>query len=1125
MKKLLLTMLALIISVFAFAQTVEKTYYFDNPVVSEVNGYDQIRFANTTNMGETGKATLPLQTVSLLLPMNTDAQTINVEYFDFVEMPGTYNLLPSQEARPLSSTEPLVFQRDEAFYASEEVYPAQAVSKVNTQYLNGFTIATAQFTPVRYVPATGKVSYAKTVKVSVETAASRTDRSNLLWMTPEIQARVERLAQNPEAVQQYKSRARSIGGYELLVVTPQDYVQLFDEYVAFYEARGLRTHVTALEEILASFDGRDNAERLRNYIYQEYQNEGIQMVLLGGDAGLVPWRGLYCYVSDENVDNLPADMYFACFDTNWDENDNGVWGEIGEDDLMPEIGVGRMPFNNESQFNNMMHKTLEYQSNPVLGEFRDVVFGAEHLGDGYYGSTDLNNLIGGSSEFDYTTVGIPEDYNFHKVYETSNFKWSGKVFRDAINQYGGQYVHHVGHANTDYVAGWYVNSTNDASFAQLDGVTHNYNFFHSHGCICGDFTHTCILERMVNISTGFVATTGNSRYGWYQPWGDGMATHLHREFVDAYYHDRLPYIGTAFVVMKIMTAPYVSSPWGDNGALRWNMYDINILGDVAVCPWLDEPFRPEVSYESALTLGTTSTPINITKNGEAQSNFRCSIFHDGELLAFGMTDENGYANIEFAEALDLNDSLTLIITGPNAYPQTINIMGIDNNTAYVYPQEIEMSSDFIFGTNVSLDVNFKNAGAVDANNVTATLSSNSSYVTLSKSTVEVGTVNAGESVEIADAFGINVANNIPDNVYVDLVMTCTDGTNVWNRDVFFLSKAPKMEISELSYEEVEGDMNGFLDPGETFRVIVKGSNTGHYAAQNPYIHGSLNTSYMSIVDNDVQFGDVAIGDEFETSVEVMISADAPDGTIATINMSAISGEYTDSDNIVLTVGTVKETFETGDFSQLNWNHAGDAYWFVTDSVAHGGTYSAQCGHIIRNQTSSLIIEMENTTDGVLAFYYKTNTKYKKDLLILYVDGRVIEFLSGDNDWTLYTCELEAGTHEIKWCYDTAPQGGTDGNVCWIDDISFPGNTMILGVESVVTDSDVMVYPNPANDVITVKGDGIKQFEIYNTLGTRIYTREVTDSETIDVAALSSGIYFVRTIDNKGNITTTKVVKR
>ncbi len=1122
MKKTFLTLVfAAILSVLSFAQTVQKTYYFDNPIVSEVNGYDVIKFADTYNKGITGEASLPWQTVSLLLPQNTDAQSITVEYGDFVEMEGTYNLLPSQKPRPLSSTEPLVFEKNENFYRSENVYPEITSSKANTQYLNGCSFAFAQFTPVRYVPATGKVSYAKSVTVTVDITASKSDRSSKLWMTPEVQARVERLAQNPEAVQEYKTRARTIGGYELLVITPQEWVSHFDEYVEFYEARGIRTHVTALEDILANYDGRDNAEKMRTYITQEYENEGIMMVLLGGDSNVVPWRALYCNVWDSEVDNLPADMYFVCLDGTWNDDNDELWGEIGEDDLLPELAIGRMPFNNEVQFNNMMHKTLEYQSNPVLGEFHDVILGAEHLGDGYYGSTDLNMLIGGSSAFDYTTVGIPADYDFHKIYEGSPTGWSGAIFRKAINQYGGQYVHHVGHANTDYVAGWYVNSTNDSSFEQLDGVHHNYNFFHSHGCICGDFTHTCMLERLVNISTGFVATTGNSRYGWYQPWGDGMAAHLHREFVDAYYNDRLPYIGTAFVEMKIMTAPYAV----DDPCMRWNLYDINILGDVAVCPWLDEPFRPEINYASALTLGTTTTPVTITHRGEAQSNFRCSIFHNGELIAFGMTDVNGHADINFAEALDNADTLQLIITGPNAFPQTIDIVVIDNNTAYVYPQTIDIHGNMVFGTNISMDVEFKNAGAVDANNVTATLSTVSSYVTLSKSTVEIGTVNAGESVLINDAFDIEVANSIPDGTYVDFVMTCTDGTNVWTRDVYFQAVAPVLKINEISYAEVSGDMNGFLDPGETFKVTVRGTNKGHYAAENVYVHGTVNNEYMSFISNDVNCGNVAVGDEFEEEVEIFIANDTPDGSMMTVNVSAITGQYSDEKSITLTVGTVKEDFESGDFSHFNWKHDDDAHWFVTDTVAHSGVYSAQCGRITKNQKTSLYIEIENTTEGAVSFYYKTNS-LNRDKLMFFIDGVVISMFSGENDWTVVSYDLAPGEHTLKWCYDTAPNGGGGDNVCWIDDITFPGNTMILSVESVADeDNVVMVYPNPANDVIYVKGENVAYAEIYNAIGMKVFAKDVTNSESIDIADFASGVYFIRVIDKKGDISTKKIIKR
>ena len=1126
MKKSLLTLLfAAILSTLSFAQTVQKTYYFGTPMVSEVNGYDVIRFADMYINGVVGEAALPYQKVSLLLPQNTDAHSITVEYHDFVELEGTYNILPQQAPRTMSSTEPLVFSKNEEFYRSKNVYPEITYSKANTQYLNGCSFAFAQFTPVRYVPATGKVSYAKSATVTIELTASRADRSNKVWMTPEVQARVERLAQNPEAVTAYKNRARTIGGYELLVITPQEWAPYFDEYVEFYEARGLRTHVVALEDIIANGQGRDDAESMRDYISQEYENEGIMMVLLGGDSNVVPWRALYCDVGSEQ-DFLPADMYFVCLDGTWDDNNNGIWGEIEESDLLPELAIGRMPFNNEVQLNNMMHKTLEYQANPVLGEFNTVILGAEHLGDGYYGSDDLDRLIGGSSDFDYTTVGIPEEYDFIKIYANGPTGWGGGLFRKTINQNGGQYVHHVGHANTGVVAGWEVQYTNDASFEHLDGVEHNYNFFHSHGCICGDFTSTCILERLVNISTGFVSVTGNSRYGWYVPWGDGMAAHLHREFVDAYYNDRLPYIGTAFVEMKIMTAPYVSTPWGDDGAMRWNIYDINILGDVAVCPWLDEPFRPEVGYASALAQGTTSTPVTVTHRGTPQSNFRCSIFHNGELLAFGMTDENGNADVDFADALDVADTLQLIITGPNAWPQTINIVGLSANTAYVYPQDIDIHGEFVFGTAISMDIDFKNVGTVEANNVTATLSTDSNVVTLTKSTVNVGTIGAGETVSLADAFDMEVADGVTDGTYVDFVMTCTDGTNVWTRDIFFQVVAPVMKINALSYIETSGNMNGFIDPGETIKIVVNGKNKGQYVAVNPHIQSAVNSEYMTITNNDVYFDNVNAGDDFEEYVELQISENTPNGTMFTVNVNALTGSYSDNKSITLTVGTVMESFETGDFAHLDWQHEGDADWLVTDAVSHSGTFSAQSPELSKKQSAVFSVEIENTTDGEMTFYYKTNIKHSKAALIIYFDGEAVDLIDGDHDWTLYSLDIRAGHHTIGWCYYTGNSNNVADNVCWIDDITFPGNTVVLDeVKELVSTEEMMVYPNPANDVVYLKGSDIQYVEIYNAVGMRVLAKNVTDAESIDIAQYADGVYFVRTFDGKGNVTTTKLIKR
>ena len=1162
MKKIFLTLSLMLMMVFSLsAQMVEKTFFFNNPQFEQYQNYEQItldcsadsKLITSVQGAEEGNPNLPWYSVSLLLPQNTEAKDVEFEFSDFIEIEGSHILYPYQMPRPLSVTKEIPFAKNEIVYASEEVYPTKYSSDVKTQYLNGYSFAFSGFTPVRYIPATGKLSYAQKVTVRIKYDASRVDKSKMLKDSPEVKSRIERLAQNPESLNLY-SQCRDvtpvasqnvtpvasqnvtpvayIGGYELLVITPEEWVASFDEYKAHYDARGLRTKVVALEDIYVVSEGRDEQEKIRTFISQEYENEGVMMVLLGGDSNLVPYRGLYCYVMEDYEDpGLPADMYYVCLDGTWNDDNDELWGEIGEDDLLPELAIGRMPFNNETQFNNMMHKTLEYQTNPVLGEFNDIVLGAEHLGDGYYGSNDLELLIGEQDEDYYTTVGIPEDYTFHRVYANGETGWSGSIFRNKINEVGGGYVHHVGHANTDYVAGWYVNTTNDNSFAKLDGVTHNYNFFHSHGCICGDFTKTCILERLVNISTGFVAATGNSRYGWYIPWGDGPARHLHREFIDSYYNDRLPYIGTAFVEMKIMTAPNVADLWGENGALRWNIYCINILGDVAVCPWLDEPFIPEVSYELALNQGTTSTNVKVSKDNNPQSNFRCSLFYGEDLLAFGMTDENGEAQLQFAEALNVADTMQLIVTGPNAWYQTYDVVGLNGNATFVYANQIELNdadgnSFFDYDENVKFNIDFYNAGNINVNNVTATLTAVSTdYVEIVDSDVSIGTIESEATKTINDAFDVKVKNNVPDQEYVFFALSMTDGTNTWKQDLIYKIQAPIFEIYDLSYSDELGNNNGFVDAGETLKIYFKIRNVGSSKSDNIIVEASSSNQYVSFEDNSLELDELDVNESVESYFTVNIDQNTIDGEQFSIDVDMTSSGYEIQNTLKFTVGTIKENFETGDFSHLNWTFDYDLPWVITNEQAYTGEYCAESGHIGDDEITSMIIEVENTSDGVISFYYKVSSTNNNDFMVFYIDGEMQDRWSGETDWDFVSYEVSAGTHIFEWRYDKSPNGSAGEDRCWVDDIAFPVNSIVLGVESFTEKKDTNIYPNPANNYVIVEGEDIQEVEILDMVGRKLISHKVDNSSMIDISDLTSGMYLIRTIDVNNNISIQKIIKK
>ena len=73
MKKLTFFMLLSMMSVIAFAQTVEKTYHFDNPKVTELRGYQQISFEGCMQTSVAGNPSLPYQSVSLMLPQGMEA--------------------------------------------------------------------------------------------------------------------------------------------------------------------------------------------------------------------------------------------------------------------------------------------------------------------------------------------------------------------------------------------------------------------------------------------------------------------------------------------------------------------------------------------------------------------------------------------------------------------------------------------------------------------------------------------------------------------------------------------------------------------------------------------------------------------------------------------------------------------------------------------------------------------------------------------------------------------------------------------------------------------------------------------------------------------------------------------
>ncbi len=165
----------------------------------------------------------------------------------------------------------------------------------------------------------------------------------------------------------------SSGEIEYLIITSIDFIDEMNRLAKYKSSTGTKTQVEDINEILKNSNGIDDSEKLREYLKEFYNNNG-KFVLLAGDETIIPIR--YAYnVSAISPPSLQyqqvCDLYYADLTGDWDSDNDGVWGEAFYDnpDIVPELRVGRLPFNTKIEFQNYIDKLITYETNPGNGDY------------------------------------------------------------------------------------------------------------------------------------------------------------------------------------------------------------------------------------------------------------------------------------------------------------------------------------------------------------------------------------------------------------------------------------------------------------------------------------------------------------------------------------------------------------------------------------------------------------------------------------------------------------------------------------------------------------------------------------------------------------------------------------
>ena len=586
----LLTGLAACFAAPAYAETISVSYHFDSPAFESIvignQVYDHVIMPETPNSGDIGEPALPARGARILLPEGCVVERVEIIPGTKVTVGRAVNIEPVQRPYPLSAgaSEISATLPDPAVYALTTPVPEARFESVGPQTFRGYTMLVLKLQPVEYIPAEGRLSYYTDLRVVVTTRESG-QTSKLLRGFDIDRQEVTQAVDNPEQIFSYTTSRGNAKGYDLLIITSPELAANFLPLKEYHDTTGILTEIRTTDDI-----GSSDPDDIRAYITSAYQTDGIQYVLIGGDDDVIPAKDLYVESwggpSGYEEYAMPGDIYYACLDGTYNHDGDAKWGEPndgeggGDVDLVAEVFIGRAPVGFTTEVNQFVNKTIQYLES-TSSYLDNVLMLGEHLtfGDlGEYGGYSSDEIIDGSDEHGYSTVGIPSAiYAIEKMYDRdwSNNYWPVSELVSRINA-GVHLINHYGHCNYEYA----LKMDNSGAFFDLLNADHF--FLYSQGCNAGGFDlYECWAEYVTvkNPIGGAFATVMNARYGWGNSSTDGPSQKFNREFWDAVYDPAEAKfdLGRANQDSKEDNLYRINE-----SCMRWCYYEATLFGDPTV---------------------------------------------------------------------------------------------------------------------------------------------------------------------------------------------------------------------------------------------------------------------------------------------------------------------------------------------------------------------------------------------------------------------------------------------------------------------------------------------------------------------------------------------------------------
>ena len=611
-------------------------------IQKDQDGNDRILMEGYTTAGSPGDPMLPSRVFNILVPPD-----VAWESLDLVVVNSTWKVLPERysilaekpDSTGVDGIQVLDWGENQGslsegvnldVYEQDGFFPSEFAELLPYSQMRKWKFARVCFRPFQYNPVTGELKLIKSVRMEITYQRTGGTRSLAAMAHRALDDRMasdkvmdhlastlfHNYASCRTAYAQAPGRIAIQGAeqanqaHDYVIITSNAIVSgsaNLSAFVAHKEAHG-HSVLVVTETDFDSLQGQapnHRAEKIRQWLINNYINRGIEYVLLIGDPtpyetgeGDVPMKMCWPRLGSGQYEESPTDAFYADLTGNWDLNGNGSFGEwsdyagLGGVDFSMEVWVGRIPVYNadHTTLDNILQKIMNYE-NTGSAVWRNNVLLPMSFSDKTYDGAPLAEQI--RDDF-LSTRG----YNSWTQYQQGSGACSlDSVYSSNEELRGGTVVSDRWAANPYGIVAWWGHGSVTSTIVGAGGCWDDNLFSSSHTSSLNDdtpaFTYQCSCtngypEDSSNLQyallrRGGVGTVSATRVSWYNTgvgYGqfDGSSTNagIGYEYVDRLTQG-IP-AGRALFEAKLSVVPDM----GVRTSRLMNQYDFNLYGDPSV---------------------------------------------------------------------------------------------------------------------------------------------------------------------------------------------------------------------------------------------------------------------------------------------------------------------------------------------------------------------------------------------------------------------------------------------------------------------------------------------------------------------------------------------------------------